>query len=560
MKHYIYLLFALLYMAGCNSNPEETDPINPPDGSSKAYIAFRLNDKEPVTRAIIETGTPEESKVTNIVALMFADKRCVDVVEVKGGTIGSETIEATASEAVAVDDRSTHAFVLINGKNTPWDVTSAIGKTWEEINRLNTLSVTSVTDDNYFTMANAGTFNEGPLVAVTLVKTGTYMTDEQAKEEARKKGVAAEIRVDRLASKVTCEVGKTFKVMPTGATFSFDGWELNVTNKSSYLYSDLVKLTAPGASGIYRRDDNYDLSEFPAIEKEASNRTTTEKETLAEKLRNHFHFLENKGGSIETTSEVSRKKGASAYCLENTMAAAAQKKGITTKVVIKGKYTPKEIISAGVKSYFSWNKKYYTLEQLKTAYQQAVKTSRNTGLGKDLPDFLKTAKISGIIEADNNTKLDQVIAQLTIASFDKETGIVARYMPVRYFHESVCYYDILIRHDQGISELMALGRYGVVRNNWYTLTVNSINAPGTPWIPDPANPNDPADPGINDDGGNDNPDNPDPDNPDKPNPDNPDNPGKPDPDNPDNPDSSKYALSVSISVQPWIIKKYFTEL
>lgn len=46
---------------------------------------------------------------------------------------------------------------------------------------------------------------------------------------------------------------------------------------------------------------------------------------------------------------------------------------------------------------------------------------------------------------------------------------------------------------------MALGKYGVVRNNWYTLTINSVKQPGTPWIPDTTDPTDPEKPGENDD-------------------------------------------------------------
>ena len=72
---------------------------------------------------------------------------------------------------------------------------------------------------------------------------------------------------------------------------------------------------------------------------------------------------------------------------------------------------------------------------------------------------------------------------------------------MRYYHESVCYYDVLIRHDQNVTEKMALGRYGVVRNNWYHLDLQSVSGPGTPWIPDPSDPDptNPTPPGTDDD-------------------------------------------------------------
>ena len=42
-----------------------------------------------------------------------------------------------------------------------------------------------------------------------------------------------------------------------------------------------------------------------------------------------------------------------------------------------------------------------------------------------------------------------------------------------------------------IRDRAQLGRYGVVRNNWYTVTINSIKEPGEPTIPD--DPEEPVD-------------------------------------------------------------------
>lgn len=71
---------------------------------------------------------------------------------------------------------------------------------------------------------------------------------------------------------------------------------------------------------------------------------------------------------------------------------------------------------------------------------------------------------------------------------------------------------------------MALGRWGVVRNNWYSISLQSVTGPGTPWIPDPSDP-DPTDP------------------------------TKPDPENPTGPDidddENDAYLSVKITINPW---------
>lgn len=79
--------------------------------------------------------------------------------------------------------------------------------------------------------------------------------------------------------------------------------------------------------------------------------------------------------------------------------------------------------------------------------------------------------------AEGVSDIDKAIAELTADKFTAKTGIIGRFCAVRYYHESVCYYDVLIRHDQNVTTKMALGRYGVVRNNWYHLELQSVSGP-----------------------------------------------------------------------------------
>lgn len=64
---------------------------------------------------------------------------------------------------------------------------------------------------------------------------------------------------------------------------------------------------------------------------------------------------------------------------------------------------------------------------------------------------------------------------------------------------------------------MDFGKYGVVRNNWYQLTLGSVNGAGTPWYPDPNNPG----------------------------------PGDPDPEDPI--DQSAGYLGITVKTAPWVI-------
>ena len=98
-----------------------------------------------------------------------------------------------------------------------------------------------------------------------------------------------------------------------------------------------------------------------------------------------------------------------------------------------------------------------------------------------------------------------------------------------YYQDGRCYYSIPVRHfnddevklyvdpsatgtkeyfwkaDEGVNKVNQEGRYGIVRNHWYSVNVNSIALigrpapvdPTTPINPDPSYP-DPTDPTVND--------------------------------------------------------------
>ena len=58
---------------------------------------------------------------------------------------------------------------------------------------------------------------------------------------------------------------------------------------------------------------------------------------------------------------------------------------------------------------------------------------------------------------------------------------------LNFYYEGVCYYTVLIRHfsNNMVPVLMGYGRYGVVRNNVYQLSINKIIGPDPPVIPPP---------------------------------------------------------------------------
>lgn len=510
-KLFLPALAAVTLLASCSKDgPDE--PVNPVDVTGKAYLSLSLkNNNEAMTRSNEQKpGTEAESKVDRVTVLLFDDAfLCLGTADFSGLTVGnsggSNTPTAEKSEAKLVPGATKKIFVVINPvSSNGWDLTdnAVKGKSWQDINTTikdANLTIGNLTATNSFMMTSAGNQTYGALTTVEVAKPAS---DSQADIDAAKalaKTQAAEVYVNRMSAKVTVSENQSGVTTGNNNTdkFTFQGWELNITNKSIGLYTDIVtydNASTSAVQGIYRKDANYLLADQP----------------VQAKIGDEFNCLTNGGNDpANDMSPVAKAKGADAYCFENTMDAPAQKLGYTTKAVVKAKYTPASITEGS--SYFFWHGSYLTLTELKALY---LTHSVGTGLKTDLPIFLKKAGLMASSVTDQ-TDINNAVDALTANDFDAVTGVKGRYCAVRYYHESVCYYDVLIRHDQNVTADMALGRYGVVRNNWYGLTINSAGSPGTPWIPDPTDPDDPTKPGTDDD------------------------------------DNSEAYLSVSITVNPW---------
>ena len=130
--------------------------------------------------------------------------------------------------------------------------------------------------------------------------------------------------------------------------------------------------------------------------------------------------------------------------------------------------------------------------ELKGAFTVALTTEEITS------GYYKTAqKIKSLFtKGDGGTLSDDEATQVLNAANGE----------IRVYKDGTTYYGIRIQHfgdtytalaTQGVgdaseySEQQHLGRYGVVRNNWYQINIASISGPGRPTPPDPTDPEDP---------------------------------------------------------------------
>ena len=87
---------------------------------------------------------------------------------------------------------------------------------------------------------------------------------------------------------------------------------------------------------------------------------------------------------------------------------------------------------------------------------------------------LKTSLITGISGNSYDTALDE----LGTIRYYKDGGCYYYAVPIKHFND-------ITKPSGTIEDSNFLGAYGVVRNNWYQITINSVSGPGAPGVTDP---------------------------------------------------------------------------
>ena len=176
------------------------------------------------------------------------------------------------------------------------------------------------------------------------------------------------------------------------------------------------------------------------------------------------------------------------YMVENTMEADQQYRDVTTSIILKAPYapetsslsvdgTPPVAIGAGTQYYvfYGTNNRYvFAASELQAEYvfqynggaPQWGTTSKNYSPA-EVQTFMENINIyGGFVSGDFNAGLAES-EQL-------------RYDFAYFDGQQINYYRIPIKHftDDEQPTLMAYGRFGVVRNNVYKLTLTSLDGPG----------------------------------------------------------------------------------
>lgn len=472
---------AAILMAGCSS-----DDITPGEGggagsngTSYVGLSITLPSTSGNRAESFESGTANEYKVNDLSIFYFQDSKCVGRTDYSAKQLNWSTPPAgnsiTTKAVLPVEEvafsGNVEVLVVANAKGKNFGFPSEDGK-WE--NNAVEVSANDITgaEHNNFFMAN------------TVMQDGTSLVEVQtysSKNEAQNNASNHNIYLERAAAKVTLEANdaNSYTVENTKATVTISNWALDVTNK--YMYP----VRKFGGSTEYSTTDYtrfYGANEFRTYWAEDSNYDGTN-------LNNQFTVIDN-------AADINNEVGSYEYCLENTFDVKNQRQNQTTRVLIKAVYTPAD---------FTKGANWYTLgnssaalsaEKVKELIVGAVNAGQETKaevvLVEDKIAAGKAPISAEMFTVDNNepTEAQVKAVQSALGNITAYKNGVCFYVArIKHFGDDVCpwgkdnAYPTYVTGAEGMSKAF-LGRYGVVRNNWYKVTINSITQPGEPTIPE----------------------------------------------------------------------------
>lgn len=542
-------LFGMAVMAtalvACSSNDDLASNGHEGNQTGEAYASFRINlpttngtrAVDPKTGTEFDGGTAAEYEVKNGTILIF-DNAGNFVTSAQLGTMNpwtdvkSDGVTTAAIATVQLKDvevgGSYQALVLLNNDvdATTHKVTlpATKGVSYVEWSKdASKVSVDNYTKTDYIFMANAPKYTGATSEPTTLVKVNNICA---SREEAQAKA-ATTVYVERGLAKVTMQNYKTDGyTIADGTTYAGDkvvitDWKLDVTNKSTYpVHQTGGLLTAWDqiwGEGCFF--DNTSSSFKRVYWGEDPNYSGKALQNLTA-CKDAFNMIKN--------SEVEGQAGTDhpQYCLENTFDLANMMQGQTTRVVFKAVYTPKALVGKTEKTFYKignntaiWTKADLE-QQIKTVALTVMGITDATEQDKYGVDLSKGSNISGkagqhLIAAENITfnkgtgSTTSKVSPDVVDKINAKLGLTAT-TGISTYLNGEAYYIARIKHFNELTHWTAgtpyngdnkafLGRYGVLRNNWYDLSVNSISGLGYPEVPEvkPTVPDDENDQYIN---------------------------------------------------------------
>ncbi|WP_287642372.1 Mfa1 family fimbria major subunit [Bacteroides sp.] len=536
-KNMAWTMAATLVMAACSDSLDESSG----NGNSnefigdKGYVNIGINlPTTASTRDVsYDDGTEAEYKVNDVIIALFYgpnenEAECTHAFKISGAdfkkygtaTDNITTYSATGVRMISAPTSKVFALALINAptyfgiigtgqadESTGTAILSTglkIGNSQEafkgKLSDLNTAIEAAKIKDNTqgFFMTNAAIAISGETPSTSTAQILAPITVYNEKSYAEDAAKDNPIYVERAAAKVTVGVKSVSGNDPNtliveddyphyaGAKVLFEGWYLQNTNNTFY---------------PVRKVDGFDTWKTYNISNE--NR-------FVGKLANPYRIfwavdpnyeptkdhegagLTGKPATVDTWIEM----GKDDYCAENTTTAATMTEKALTSVLLKAKFTP----NGGQE-----NDNFFILNNVSAIYSETefLEWAKNT-LIKANQTATGTLNIGTELTSGKDINSAEDLKKLIISTEDSELTdaqasalLTAAGNSIKFYKGGVTYYyATVIKHfgeeapyegdkaNVTYEETKHLGRYGVVRNTWYELTINSVSGPGEPEIPE----------------------------------------------------------------------------
>lgn len=546
-------LFGMAVMAtalvGCSSNDDLTSNGHEGNQTGEAYASFRINlptttgtraDDTTPGSPTFDGGDKNEYAVKDAALLLFqkegSDFKFKEVVDLGnmepwtsskpggGGITTTAKLTAKITTAEVGANKGYYALIVLNNNSetAPKITYPTVGQTYADWSKKEANATANYLKyDNGFFMANAPKYVAGAPETLVEIK-NIYASKQQAENST-----ATTVYVERGLAKVSLASTSAKHVDIKDGNYAGDkvdieGWTLDVTNTKTYpvhvtegLWADTWKTTttpaATNGASMDRFHDTKLTSEFPRVYWGLDPNYSTNFASVADCER---EFTMATKGNFKTGAEAKKAQ----YCLENTFDIDHMVQGQTTRVLFSAKYTPDNFADGETFYKFGNSPKLWhaadVVAQIKAKAQEVLGEANASKVtvtldaeGNDMTKsgvrLVAAANISHGETALNDEQVDQINAKL---GFKKATSTDAA-VGLSTYESGVSYYVARVMHFNGLTPWTPgdktyegnnanwLGRYGVLRNNWYELSVSSVSGPGYPDVPK-VNPTDPDD--VND--------------------------------------------------------------
>lgn len=486
-----------LLTTSCSSNDEALNGGNGAsnDGNTYAQIAISVANSA-TTRADGNNtgdevfGTDDEYTVNDLTVVLANENDIA--MQVITPTLKTVSNKDEADKQVRVTEPFTctpgkyKVYVLANYKNSQSSLSPIIKGSTDMKMVFGIGDITKLYTENNFFMTNVSAPEEKDIVEKA---TGKEVNDDGTEKTGGKNVNLVTVNVERAVSKVT--FGNTadklsFNIEEGGniiAKAKLEGVSLINLNNKMFLVKD----------GTLAQNKPVTTNDWPYPVDPNYYKTKEDADYITD------NFTQKEASSFSAPSD------AKFYCPENTMSALAQLNGQTTGVVYKvnykpeGKYYTELAAENGTDSYSQMFEKVLALGDdvrdaaiTKTIFTTAEGTDGTNGTFYSYNGYVFKTKAGARLYKAIATNPGADAATVNTAFKNNESDD-----DIQTYAEGYCYYTAWIKHNPG-GTTMQQDKYGVVRNFWYELTVNSIKKLGysKPTYKDPKDPDDKAEASI----------------------------------------------------------------